>query len=147
MQVARKSEACPHHCNWTQALSFLHSIPHAQGWAYAHLLSLFHGHRALVLGCVEKADVRILAHCGGSGKQGGVSHGCSSQALLALPSWGSSAPGNGQSPLGAFAGDHPPIFHLNGSPNILIPFHNQKSFPQGQLCPEPRQPQRRWHQQ
>lgn len=49
-------------CNCSQGFLFPHPVPRTQGWACAHLLGLFHGHGALVLGCVKKADVRILAH-------------------------------------------------------------------------------------
>ena len=63
--------------------------PH-KSWACFHLLSLFHGHRTLVLGCVEKADVCILAHWGGRGKQGGVSQGAAPRHPR-LPELGCSA--------------------------------------------------------
>lgn len=70
LQVARKPEARPsaseqghRSWGWTQSCFF----PPSPRPSLYHSLSLFHGHRTLVLRGVEEADVRVLAHWQGAG--------------------------------------------------------------------------------
>lgn len=94
---------------------------------------------------VLKRQMSAYWRTGEEGETGGMRQGCSSQAFPA-PLTGEVQP-QAMARVHGAAGegvpqDTAPIFHLNGSPNTPIPFHNQESFPEGWLCPEPRKSKR-----